>query len=239
MSQGWARVSGRLLNSSRPFFVYSWKAALLVDFKISLWMVGCPLSVGVMLACLPFKTEIEGTGPVDHSLYAYVGMGLLGFQTGEIHFMDWNLEWTCRTVCQCLDWILLLRPYERHELSLQCSHGSLHQHWPLLCSHLHLLPFLQHAGLRHAPIDCLCQRPFTNRCVFEDAGCLGLSAGLSSYASKTETEIRCQEGHRQLPTDSRFLHACIRGQSLTGAEFWPKRHYISGRIERDLSTVGQ
>ena len=82
MSQGWARVSGRLLSSSRPFYVYSWKAALLVDLKILLWMVGCPLSVGLLLASLPFKTDTENSDGGDHVLYAYLGMGILGIQTG-------------------------------------------------------------------------------------------------------------------------------------------------------------
>jgi len=83
MSQGWARVSGRLLNSSRPFFVYPWKDALWIDFKILLWMVGCPLSIGVVLASMPFDTVTDNSAFRDHNLFAYVGMGILGIQTSN------------------------------------------------------------------------------------------------------------------------------------------------------------
>lgn len=83
MSQGWTRVSGRLLNSSRPFYVYPWKAALLVDVKVLLWMICCPMVVGILLACLPFNPNVENSAPGNHPIYAYIGMGMLGIQTGH------------------------------------------------------------------------------------------------------------------------------------------------------------
>eukprot|EP00210_Caulerpa_lentillifera_P002260 g2171.t1 len=82
MSQGWARVSGKLLDSSRPFFVYPWKQALLVDFRVLLWMIIHPLITGFLLACLPFDTDTKDKKSTDHKLYAFLGMGILGLQTG-------------------------------------------------------------------------------------------------------------------------------------------------------------
>lgn len=83
MSQGWARVAGKLLDSSRPFFVYPWKQALLVDLRVLLWMILHPLLVGVLLACLPFETDTQDHESKDHMIYAFVGMGVLGLQTGD------------------------------------------------------------------------------------------------------------------------------------------------------------
>ena len=118
MSQGWARVSGRLLNSSRPFYVYAWKSALRVDLLVMLRLTGLPLSVGLILACLPFNANTDVHGTSDHALYAYMGMGLLGIQTGlnVVSELKNRNEDVSRAVCECMDWILFLCPHEHPQL---------------------------------------------------------------------------------------------------------------------------
>ena len=234
MSQGWARVAGQLLNSSRPFYVYSWKQALMVDLKIALRMIGIPLSIGVILACLPFNTDVETK---DHPLYAFVGIGILGFQTGACIF--WPLASSCvsRPLCECLDWILFLHPYEHHELPLQCNRCPFHQHCPLFRPVGHRLSILQHPCLHHAYPHNL--RPTIPARVLDHEAhvCIGLLDVLSTYACTSETEVRGQEGCRELADHPRVLYAGLCGQSIAGAEFWTEGHDIAHCSECDLSAA--
>lgn len=87
MSKGWDKVANKLLKKKeRPFYVYPWKDSLKVDLNLMKWMVGCPLSIGIILACLPFDRDLEEkNNPSDHKLYMYIGMMILGFSTGKFN----------------------------------------------------------------------------------------------------------------------------------------------------------
>ena len=84
ISRGWSKVQGRLMkDNKRPFFVYPWRLSLKVDLMIMLWMTCLPLILGLPLVFLPFKGDVVDTTRDDHTLFAYVGMPLLGFATGK------------------------------------------------------------------------------------------------------------------------------------------------------------
>ena len=236
MSQGWARVAGQLLSSSRPFYVYAWKQALLVDFKIALRMIGIPLVIGVILACLPFNTDVEKK---DHPLYAFVGIGILGFQTGARLCGPLALRCVFRPLCECLDWILFLHPHEHHELSLQCNRCPFHQHRPLFRLDGHRLSILQHPCLHHAHPHSLRRIIPAPVLKNEVHVCIGLLDVLSTYACASKTEGRSQEGCWELADHPRVLYAGLSGQSIAGAEFWTEGHDIAHCSECDLSASRQ
>lgn len=78
---GWDKVRGKVLDGSRPFFIYPWKQSLRIDTLVLISMIGFPLFMGLPISLMKFEPETDNT--VDsHKLYMYAGMTMLGLTTG-------------------------------------------------------------------------------------------------------------------------------------------------------------
>lgn len=78
---GWDKVRGKVLDSSRPFFVYPWKQSLRIDAMVLISMISFPLFMGLPISLMKFEPDTDNS--VDnHKLYMYAGMSMLGLTTG-------------------------------------------------------------------------------------------------------------------------------------------------------------